>query len=113
MKAKVCGIWTSAGVGTSEKTAQQFEWNNIYLCVLYTDRKQIGMVGRKAKTIKTKAADLNFLLGLDVSSLKDITATYLKDLLLHQKILIDFDDEGNLTDIELLDDEPVKEPPVK
>ena len=47
MKAKVCGIWASAGVGTSEKTSQQFEWNNIYLCVLYTDRKQVGMVERE------------------------------------------------------------------
>ena len=104
MKAKVCGIWGSAGVGTSEKTAEQFEWNNIYLCVLYSDRKQKNLIGKKAKTVKTKASDINFLLGLDVDKLSDITPDYLEGLIFNQTILIDFDDEGNLVDIDLLDD---------
>lgn len=105
MKAKILGIWNSAGVGTSEKTGNQFTWNNFYFCYSYTDKKESTLLGVKVKTSKISAKDLNQIMGLGIApnELLTFNPKYFEDLgFLNADCLIEFDDESNLIDFELL-----------
>ena len=106
MKCKINGFWNSNGTGEDQETKRAFSWNNFLFCISYKDKKQSHMVGEKSKFVKVKAADLNLLLGLHLSELDvmNVTAEWLEDnySFLGSTCLMDFDDDGNLIDFEML-----------
>lgn len=110
MKCKINGFWNSNGTGQDQTTQRNFSWNNFLFSVSYTDKKQTHMIGRKSKTIKVKAADLNFIMGLNLSELDvmNVTAEWLEEnySFLGSTCLIEFDDDSNLIDFEMLSPGP-------
>lgn len=105
MKCKVNGFWNSNGTGTNDQ-GQSFSWNNYFLSVTYADKKQTHMIGRKSKSLKVKAADLNLLLGLGLTQdgVINMTSEWLEDTLhlLGATVMIDFDDDNSIIDFEVL-----------
>ena len=114
MKCKVNGFWNTNGAGQDPETKRAFSWNNFMFSVSYQDKKQTHMIGEKSKTLKVKASDLNSMLGLGLNSdevinfmAEDFEREY------HVKgaiCIIDFDDDSNLIDFEILQE---GKPPVE
>lgn len=105
MKCKVNGFWNSNGTGQNEQ-GNSFSWNNYFFSVTYADKKQTHMIGRKSKSLKVKAADLNMLLGLGLTpdGVINMNAEWLEENyhLLGATVMIDFDDDNSLIDFEVL-----------
>lgn len=104
MKCKINGFWNSNGTGKDD-SGRAFSWNNFFFSASYDDKKQTNMIGQKSKTFKVKAQDLNQMLGLGLSSdgALNFTANNLQQYnVLGSLCLIDFDDDGNLIDFEIL-----------
>ena len=106
MKCKINGFWNSNGTGEDQESKRSFSWNNFMFCVSYSDKKQAHMVGVKSKFIKVKASDLNHLCGFGLSddAVLNITAEWLEENynFLGSTCLIEFDDDSNLIDFEML-----------
>ena len=106
MKCKVNGFWNSNGVGEDSNTHRQFSWNNFLFSVSYQDKKQSHMIGEKSKTLKVKAADLNNIMGLGLSDAEvvNFTAEQFQKAynVLGSTCIIDFDDDSNLIDFDIL-----------
>ena len=104
MKCKVNGFWNNNGTGSDEK-GRSFSWNNFFFSVTYDDKSQTNMIGRKSNTIKVKAAELNSLMGLGLTPDGVVNFTA-KDLQLYNVlgalILVDYDDDKNIIDFEIL-----------
>lgn len=105
MKCKVNGFWNSNGTGQNEQ-GNSFSWNNYFFSVTYADKKQTHMIGRKSKSLKVKASDLNMLLGLGLTpdGVINMSAEWLEESfhLLGATVMIDFDDDNSLIDFEVL-----------
>lgn len=106
MKCKINGFWNSNGTGSNDK-GDSFSWNNFFFSVTYADKKQIHMVGRKSTSLKVKALDLNSLLGLGLTpdGILNMSAEWLDENyhLLGATVLVDYDDDKNLIDFEVLE----------
>ena len=104
MKCKINGFWNSNGTGTDE--GKSFSWNNFQISVTYLDKKQVNMIGEKSKTFKIRASDFNvfFNLGLSQDGILNLSSRWLEDTLhlLHSICIVDFDDDGNIIDFEIL-----------
>lgn len=105
MKCKINGFWNNNGTGKNEQ-GQAFSWNNFFFSVTYADKKQAHLVGRKSTSLKVKGADLNSLLGLGLTpdGVLNFTAEWLEEnyKLLGSTVLVDYDDDKNLIDFEVL-----------
>lgn len=105
MKCKVNGFWNSNGTGQNEQH-QSFSWNNFMFSVTYKDKKQLHMIGDKSKSLKIKAAELNIFLGLGLTpdGIINMSAEWLEENyhLLNSTISIDYDDDNNVIDFEVL-----------
>ncbi len=104
MKCKINGFWNSSGTGTNDNN-QPFSWNNFFFSTSYTDKKQSNMIGEKSKTFKVRASDLNQLLGLGLTpdGVQNLVASDLNAYnMLGSVCLIEFDDDSNLIDFEIL-----------
>lgn len=105
MKCKINGFWNSNGTGQNDK-GESFSWNNFMFSVTYTDKKQSHMIGKKSTSLKIKAAELNVLLGLGLTpdGVLNCSAEWLENEkhLLGATIMVDYDDDKNLIDLEVL-----------
>lgn len=106
MKCKINGFWNSNGTGQDAETKRSFSWNNFCFSVSYIDKKQTHMIGEKSKTLKIKASELNSMLGLGLSSdeIFNFSAEQFQQAynVLNSICIIDFDDDSNLIDFEIL-----------
>lgn len=106
MKCKINGFWNGNGSGQDQETKRSFSWNNFMFSVSYIDKKQTHMIGEKSKTLKVKAADLNQMLGLGLNQDEIINFTaeeFQRNYnILGSVCIIDFDDDSNLIDFEIL-----------
>lgn len=107
MKCKINGFWNNNGTGTNDNGGS-FSWNNFLISVSYTDKKQAHMIGFKSKTFKIKAADINMFLalGLTQDGIINLSAEWLEENyhLKGSTCLIDFDDDSNIIDFEILEE---------
>lgn len=107
MKCKINGYWNSNGTGQNEQ-GQSFSWNNYFFSVTYADKKQQHMIGRKSTSLKVKAADLNMLLGLGLTpdGVLNVQSEWIEENfhLLGAIVLVDYDDDKNLIDFEVLEE---------
>lgn len=105
MKCKINGFWNSNGTGKNDK-GENFSWNNFWFSVTYQDKKQVHMIGRKSKSLKVKAADLNMLLGLGLTpdGVLNVSSEWIQDNfnLLGATVDLDYDDDNGLCDFEIL-----------
>lgn len=104
MKCKVNGFWNSNGTGNDDN-GKAFSWNNFFFSVTYDDKAQKNMIGRKSKTFKVKAAELNALMGLGLTpdGVVNFSANDLQQYnVLGALVLVDYDDDKNIIDFEIL-----------
>lgn len=106
MKCKINGFWNTNGTGQDAETKRSFSWNNFCFSVSYLDKKQVHMIGEKSKTLKVKASELNHMLGLGLNqdeiinfSAEEFQRGY---NVLGAVCIIDYDDDSNLIDFEIL-----------